>query len=89
MVNKLVGVLISVVVGLALLGVAGGFATDLTQPMITNTTTSGQVSAEILQEAGRFNGTTVGTLVDLLPILFVIVIIAGTVGAIVISKKKA
>ncbi len=67
---------------------AGGFASGLTQPLITNTTTSGQVSAEILQEAGQFNGTTVGTLIDLLPVLFVIVIIAGTVGAIALSKKQ-
>jgi hypothetical protein len=69
------------------MGVVGDFSSALTQPMITQTTTSGQVSAEILQNSGQFYGTTTGSLIDLLPVLFVIILVAGTVAVIAVKKK--
>lgn len=88
MTKKLIGAVIAIVIGLALLPVVGDFAGGLTQPMITNTTTSGQVSAEILQNSGQFYGTTTGSMIDLLPILFGIILIAGAVAYVVISKRE-
>ena len=70
MVNKLVGALIAIVIGLALLPVVYNFANDLT--------TSG----------GALNGTTAASLVDLLPIVYVIILVAGAVGFVAISRKE-
>lgn len=69
MANKLIGAMITIVIGLALLPVVYQFANDLT--------TSG----------GALNGTTAGTLVDLLPIVYVIILVAGAVGYVAWSKK--
>jgi len=33
------------------------------------------------------NGTTIGTLVDLLPLLYVVVLIVGTIGYVVVSTR--
>jgi hypothetical protein len=38
---------------------------------------------------GQFESTTVGSLIDLLPVLYVIILVAGTVSYVVISTKKA
>jgi hypothetical protein len=35
-----------------------------------------------------YEDTTVGALIDLLPILYVIILVAGTVGFIAVSAKK-
>lgn len=61
MVNKLIGALIAMVVGLALVPVV--------QDSVTTLTGSG----------GSLEGTTTGALVDLLPILFVVILVAGAV----------
>jgi len=61
MVNKLIGGLIAMVVGLALLPVVGDSVSTLTGT------------------GGQFEATTVGSLLDLLPVLFVIILVAGTV----------
>jgi large-conductance mechanosensitive channel len=88
--NKLIVVLLALVIGLALTPVVGDFTDNLTQPLITNTTTAGYTGTnEVLQPSGMYNGTTVGSLIDILPILFVIILIAGTVGFIVISSRKS
>lgn len=68
MVNKLIGGLIAMVVGLALLPVVGDSVATLTGT------------------GGQFEATTVGSLLDLLPILFVIILVAGTV--ILIPNRK-
>lgn len=70
MINKLMGALIGIVVGLALLPVVYDFANDLT--------TSG----------GALAGTSAGALVDLLPIVYVIILVAGAVGFIAFSRKN-
>lgn len=70
MVNKLIGALIAIVIGLALLPVVYNFANDLT--------TSG----------GALHGTTAGGLVDLLPIVYVIILVAGAVGFVATSRKN-
>lgn len=70
MINKLIGALIAIVVGLALLPVVYDFANGLT--------TSG----------GALAGTTTGSLVDLLPIVYVIILVAGAVGFIAMSRKQ-
>jgi large-conductance mechanosensitive channel len=92
-VNKLIVVLIALVIGLALTPVVGGFVGNLTQPLITltATTTAGYtgttLAPSVVQSAGMYNETTVGSLLEILPVLFVIILIAGTVGFIVLSKK--
>lgn len=69
MVNRIIGVMIAMVIGLALLPVVNQFATDLTGT------------------GGSLEGTTVGALVDLLPVLYVIILVAGAVGYIATSRK--
>ena len=69
MVNKLIGALIALVIGLALLPVVNDFVTELTG------------------SGGAFADTTVGSLIDLLPILYVIILVAGTVAFISTSRK--
>lgn len=71
MVSRIIGALIALVIGLALLPVVGDFAADLTGT------------------GGQFESTTVGSLIDLLPVLYVIILVAGTVSYVVISAKKA
>ena len=61
MVSRLIGGLIAIVIGLALLPVVIDFVDGLT------------ATGEALHE------TTAGTLVDLLPILFVIAIVVGVI----------
>jgi hypothetical protein len=70
MVSKIIGALIALVIGLALLPVVGEFVDGLTG------------------EGGQFASTTVGSLIDLLPVLYVIILVAGTVGFIAVSAKK-
>ena len=69
MVNKIIGVMIALVIGLALLPVVNQFATDLTGT------------------GGALEGTTTGALVDLLPVIYVIILLAGAVGYIATSRK--
>ena len=71
MVSRIIGALIALVIGLALLPVVGDFAAGLTGA------------------GGQFEDTTVGSLIDLLPVLYVIILVAGTVSYVVISAKKA
>ena len=77
MVNKVIGVMIVLVIGLALLPVIGTFASNLTKDAVLDPPTP----------AGMYNGTTVGSLIDLLPILYVIILVAGAVGYIATSRK--
>ena len=69
MVNKIIGVMIMLVIGLALLPVVNDFATDLTGA------------------GGALESTTTGALVDLLPVIYVIILLAGAVGYIATSRK--
>ena len=77
MVKKLISAMIAIVIGLALLPVVADFASSLTADAIVEPATP----------AGVFNGTTVGSLIDLLPILYVIMLVAGAVGWVVISSR--
>jgi len=70
MVSKLIGALIAMVIGLALLPVVGDFAAELTGT------------------GAQFEGTTVGALIDLLPVLYVIILVAAAVGYIAVSTRK-
>lgn len=78
MVGKLISALIAMVIGLALLPVVTDFANDLTYAPIS-----------VGAAQGDLYGTTTGALVDLLPVLYVIILIAGAVGYIVVSKKSS
>lgn len=69
MINKVIGVMIMLVIGLALLPVVSEFASDLTG------------------EGGALASTTTGALVDLLPVIYVIILLAGAVGYIATSRK--
>ena len=69
MVNKIIGDMIMLVIGLALLPVVNEFATDLTGV------------------GGSLENTTTGALVDLLPVIYVIILLAGAVGYIATSRK--
>ena len=77
MVGKLISALIAIVIGLALLPVVSDFASDLTFAPIS-----------VGAEQGALYGTTTGALVDLLPVIYVIILVAGAVGFVVISKKN-
>lgn len=77
MINKVIGVMIVLVIGLALLPVVGDFADNLTRAEVLDPPTP----------AGMFNGTTVGTLIDFLPVLYVIILVVGAVGYIATSKR--
>lgn len=70
MVSKLIGALIAMVIGLALLPVVGDFAGELTGT------------------GAQFEDTTVGALIDLLPVLYVIILVAAAVGYIAVSTRK-
>lgn len=69
MVSKLIGALIAMVIGLALLPVVGDFAAELTGT------------------GAQFEGTTVGALIDLLPVLYVIILVAAAVGYIAVGRR--
>ena len=70
MVSKLIGALIAMVIGLALLPVVGDFAADLTGT------------------GGQFESTTTGALIDLLPVIYVIILVAAGVGYIALSRRN-
>lgn len=69
MTNKLIGGLIAVVIGLALLPVVNDFVTDLTG------------------SGGTFENSSIGTLIDLIPVLYVIIIVAGVAAYVVTSRR--
>jgi len=69
MVSKLIGALIAMVIGLALLPVVGDFAAELTGT------------------GGDFEDTTVGALIDLLPVLYVIILVSAAVGYIAVGRR--
>lgn len=68
MINKLIGGMITLVVGLSLL------------PVISD------VTASLTGTGMVYEGTTTGSLIDLLPLIFVIVLVAMTV--ILVPKKQ-
>ena len=70
MVSKLLGALVTIVVGLALLPIVSDFVDGLTG--------TGMV----------YENTTTGSLIDLLPILYVLILVAGTVVAVAFSSRK-
>jgi len=70
MVSKLIGALVAMVIGLALLPVVGNFAADLTGT------------------GGQFEDTTTGALIDLLPVIYVIILVAAGVGYIAVSRRN-
>jgi hypothetical protein len=69
MTNKLIGGLIAIVIGLALLPVVADFVDDLAG------------------SEGTFENTNIGTLIDLIPVLYVIIIVAGVAAYVVTSRK--
>ncbi len=77
MVNKLIGALITIVIGLALLPVVNEFADDLTFAPIS-----------VGAEQGALYGTTTGALVDLLPVIYVIILVAGAVTYVALNRKS-
>lgn len=75
MTNKLIGGLIAVVIGLALLPVVNDFVTDLTKDAVGE------------DPAGVFNDTAIGTLINLIPVLYVIIIVAGVAAMVVVGRR--
>ena len=73
MVNKLIGALIVVVLGLALL------------PLVADTVATLTQAPEVV--AGIFYDTTVGTLIQAIPILYVIMIVVGVTGYFYLTRK--
>jgi hypothetical protein len=69
MTNKLIGGLLTIVIGLSLLPVVNSFVTDLTG------------------SEGVYADSTVGTLIDLVPLFYVIVIVGGVVALIAWGRK--
>jgi hypothetical protein len=69
MTNKLIGGLIAIVIGLALLPVVADFVDDLAG------------------DEGTFADTNIGTLIDLIPVLYVIIIVAGVAAYVVTGRK--
>ncbi|MDD4414960.1 MAG: hypothetical protein PHR14_10550 [Oscillospiraceae bacterium] len=70
MVSKLLGALVTIVVGLALLPIVSDFVDGLTG--------TGMV----------YENTTTGSLIDLLPILYVLILVGGTIVAVAFSSRK-
>lgn len=68
MVNRLIGALLAIVIGLALLPVVGDFVDGLTGVGM------------------QYADTTVGTLINLLPILYVVIVVVGTIAYIATRK---
>jgi hypothetical protein len=77
MVNKLIGGLIVIVLGLALLPLIADTVASLTQAPDAG-------PPEVL--AGQFYDTSIGTLLQVLPVLYVIILVAGVVGFIATRK---
>jgi hypothetical protein len=69
MTNKLIGGLIAIVIGLALLPVVADFVDDLTG------------------NGGTFAESNIGTMIDLIPVLYVIIIVAGVAAYVVTGRK--
>jgi hypothetical protein len=69
MTNKLIGGLVAIVIGLALLPVVADFVDDLTG------------------SGGTFADSNIGTMIDLIPVLYVIIIVAGVAAYVVTSRK--
>jgi hypothetical protein len=86
MVKNLIQALIGMVIGLALLPVVSDIAFNLTRQGVLND--PGLIPPIWLEEPGLFANTTVGALIDLLPVLYVIIVVASAVGFIVFNKSK-
>jgi len=69
MTSKLIGGLLTIVIGLSLLPVVNSFVTDLTGV------------------GGVYADTTIGTLIDLVPLFYVIVIVGGVVALIAFNRR--
>lgn len=70
MTSKLIGALIAVVIGLALLPVVGSFTDTL------------------IGDGGMYANTTTGALIELLPLVYVIVVVASAVGYVSLSNRE-
>jgi hypothetical protein len=68
--NKLIGGLLTIVIGLSLLPVVHSFVDELTG------------------STGVYADTTIGTLIDLVPLFYVIVIVGGVVALIAFGRKS-
>ena len=77
MVKSLIQAMIVVVIGLALLPVVSNFATDLTKDAILEPATP----------AGVFDGTTLEPLINLIPTLYVIILVVGLVAYVYFSRN--
>jgi hypothetical protein len=48
----------------------------------------GQFASELTGDGGAFEGTTVGALIDLVPVLYVIIVVASAVGFIAFNRNN-
>jgi len=78
MVNKLIGGLIVIVIGLAVFPLVADSVARLTQAPDVG-------PPEVL--AGQFYDTTIGTLISVLPVLYIIILIVGVVGYFTLTRK--
>ena len=83
MVKKLIGAMLAVVFGLGLLPVVNQFVTNLTAAAVLDID-----GVTVLTPAGQYYDTTVGALIELLPILYVVILIAGVVSFIYFSSRN-
>ena len=71
MTSKILGAVVTIVIGLAMLPIVNEFVDNLTN-----------------EATGSLAGTTTGSLVSLLPILYVLILVAGTIGYVAFSRKR-
>ena len=71
MTSKILGAVVTIVIGLAMLPIVNEFVDNLTN-----------------EATGDLAGTTTGSLVSLLPILYVLILVAGTIGYVAFSRKR-
>ena len=71
MTGKILGAVVTIVIGLAMLPIVNDFVDNLTNEV-----------------DGPLAGTTTGSLVGLLPILYVLILVAGTIGYVAFSRKQ-
>ena len=48
----------------------------------------GDFAEELTGTGGQFEATTTGALIDLLPVLYVIILVAGAIGYVTFSRKN-
>ena len=87
--SKIIVLVVSLVVSVALFPFISEFIDPMTAAP-SSTVISNEASTSISQiAAGTYYGTTTGSLLDVLPVLVVLVLVAGTAAFVFLRKKGA